>query len=103
MEKLPLYRSHKLVRAAPVIWVGGEIGGKIKVMLSVQGEPLNRLEVEVDAEVFARGRPQAGDFLVAYDGGTYVSWSPKDTFIAGYRVEPEGDPPVGEERDGAGA
>ena len=92
MEKLPLYRSHKLVRAAPVLWIGGESAGKVKVMLTVKGEPLDRLEIEVDAEVFLRGRPGPGDFLVAYDGGKYVSWSPRDTFTAGYSLAPV-DPP----------
>lgn len=93
MDKLLLFKSHKLVRAAPVIWVGGDSAGKTKVMLSVQGEPLNRLEIEVDSEVFARGRPQPGDYIVRYDDG-YVSWSPCGVFVAGYSlapVEPEGE------------
>lgn len=103
MDKLPLFRSHKLVRAAPVLWVGAESAGKVKVMLTVIGEPLDRLEIEVDAAVFARGRPRAGDFIVTYDGGTYVSWSPRDVFTAGYRLEPESNPAIREERDGAGS
>lgn len=83
MEKLPLYRSHKLVRAAPVLWVGAESAGKVKVMLTVVGEPLDRLEIEVDAAVFARGRPSPQDMLVVYDDG-YTSWSPRGVFDAGY-------------------
>lgn len=84
MDKLPLFRSHKLVRAAPVLWVGAENAGKVKVMLTVKGEPLDRLEIEVDAEVFARGRPIPGDYVVSYDDGAYTSWSPRGVFEAGY-------------------
>lgn len=91
MDNLPLYKSHKLVRAAPVIWVGGEIVGKTKVMLEVIGEPLNRLEVEVDAAVFARGKPQPRDMMVWYDDG-YVSWSPRDTFDAGHELAIDAGP-----------
>ena len=87
MDKLPLYRSHNLVRAAPVLWIGGESAGKVKVMLTVKGEPLDRLEIEVDAEVFLRGRPGPGDMMVFYDN--YVSWSPRGVFDAGYLREPE--------------
>lgn len=86
MQNLPLYRSHKLVRAAPVLWVGGESAGKVKVMLSVKGELLDRLEIEVAAEVFARGRPAPQDMMVFYDN--YTSWSPRAVFEAGYMREP---------------
>lgn len=83
-DKLPLFKSHKLVRAAPVIWVGGDVAGKTKVMLEIKGEPLDRLEIEVDSEVFARGRPQPRDMIVSYDDGAYLSWSPRGVFDAGY-------------------
>lgn len=91
LDKLPLFRSHKLVRAAPVLWVGGDIGGRVKVMLTVKGETLDRLEIEVDAEVFARGRPQPGDYIVWYppvknQEPSYVSWSPRAVFDAGYTL-----------------
>lgn len=94
MDKLPLYRSHKLVRAAPVIWVGGDVGGKTKVMLAVAGEPLDRMEIEVLSEVFARRRPAPRDYIVWYPPSAeqpygYVSWSPCGVFEAGYVMEAE--------------
>lgn len=87
MDKLPLFRSHKLVRAAPVLWIGAESAGKVKVMLTVIGEPLDRMEIEVDAAVFARGRPAPSDMMVFYDN--YTSWSPRGVFEAGYSLADE--------------
>lgn len=89
LDTLPLYKSHKTVRAAPMLWLSGELAGAFKVMLEVDGE---RVEVSVPMETFARGRPQAGDYIVLYDGG-YVSWSPKAAFTAGYTREDDGERP----------
>ncbi len=97
LSTLPSYRSHKIVRAAPIVMLTGTMGpasvtgqptgatpGMTKVVLQVDGAgPLNRLEVEIPDEVFARGRPDPGSYLVVYEDG-YVSWSPKDVFEAGY-------------------
>ena len=40
-------------------------------------------KVEVTPSVFARGRPNLGDYIVIYDDG-YKSWSPAKTFEDGY-------------------
>lgn len=88
-DTLPSYKSHKTVRAAPILWVSGEMAGACKVTLDVDGE---RIEVAVSPDVFARGRPQPQDYLVSYDDGRYVSWSPKLVFDAGY-VREDGPAP----------
>jgi hypothetical protein len=83
MTELPTYRSHKTVRAAPII---GILEGR------TPSDPLAQrvyLEthygtVEAPANIFARGRPTLGvDYVVIYDDG-YVSWSPKKPFEEGY-------------------
>jgi hypothetical protein len=40
-------------------------------------------DVKVERDVFSRGMPEPGDYLVRYDGG-YMSWSPKQPFEDGY-------------------
>jgi hypothetical protein len=94
---LPQYRSHKIVRAAPIVELRALPSlGYFNVQLEIApGETTTK---PVDASVFVRGRPEPGDYLVAYADG-YVSWSPKAAFEDGYRPvadepEPEGEPDV---------
>lgn len=90
LESLPLYKSHKFVRAAPIVFLTDRMGpvsttgnvgrpGMTRVVLSVKGAgPLDRLEVDVPDAVFARGRPNPGDWLVAFEGGWI--WLPRAAF-----------------------
>lgn len=86
IPKLPQYRCHKLVRAAPI--VGIEVVGD-------EGNEHCEVEVAVDKDILvihappsliSRGMPQNGDYFVVYDDG-YVSWSPRGAFEGGYTVE----------------
>lgn len=82
MFDMPVYRSHKLVQAAPIISATA-IDHQASVVVR-----LGNIEVEyiVPGSVFARGWPVAGDYLVKYRDG-YLSWSPKKEFEDGYTKE----------------
>jgi hypothetical protein len=50
-------------------------------------DPDNIVITDLPQEVFARGTPQLGDYLVAYNVGTdleYIAWSPAAVFEDGY-------------------
>lgn len=80
LAKLPLYRCHKVVRAAEIAEWGPSEDGEIRVAV-LDGEEARF--VTVPRAVFARHAPQAGDFLVVYEDG-YVSVSPRQAFLDGY-------------------
>lgn len=80
----PEYVCHKRVRALPIDRLGDIRGslpdsGTIEVFLAT-GECLL-----VDVQVFARGFPSSGDYMVRYGDG-YLSWSPKNKFTEGYTM-----------------
>lgn len=84
-DLLPQYRSHKVVRAAPIVKVVGT-----QIWLDV-GADKPHLIVPVEPGMFARYTPVAGDMLVVYanqDGTEYRSISPRAEFDAGYTKLP---------------
>ena len=83
LDQLPQYRSHKVVRAAPMGSFEGIEDGKQIVRLALSEG--HSLRVGVDQAVFARRGPEPGDYLVVYDDG-YISWSPKAAFEGGYTL-----------------
>lgn len=86
MTELPAYVSHKRVNAAQILTVADD---QKSVVVSLPGdrELAPTATVEVDPKVFARGVPNAGDYLVIYRDG-YVSWSPRKEFEGGYTIQP---------------
>lgn len=72
------YRSHKIVEAAVI--VGASAGENF---VRVKGEGGSE-KITVPDGFFARGFPEAGDYLVRYEPDGYLSWSPRDKFEAGY-------------------
>lgn len=78
------YRCHKVVQAA-------EIKALEEMPNTIQpgGETILRHAVLEDGsrygskELFSRGTPAVGDFIVIYDDG-YISWSPRKAFLDGY-------------------
>lgn len=86
----PMYRSHKTVRALPIIGVL-----EPDAVVLDNGTP-DGLRVSVDPKLFSRGVPQPADYLVVYSDG-YVSWSPKMAFDEGYmnitKILADGDTP----------
>jgi hypothetical protein len=89
-SSLPLWKCHKVVRAAPIRAVYPAEGDGSKSapegwMVYLDGGPApdGFPSVFVKSEVFVRGLPMPGDYFVIYDDG-YQSWSPKKTFEEGY-------------------
>lgn len=92
--RMPVYQSHKQVRAARILKVGRNVllhidlpaeGASDAMLLDIGGG------VWVDAEpnMFARYRPVPGDYYVVYDYGTpkqYASISPAQQFDDGYAL-----------------
>lgn len=68
------WKSHKIVEAEKIEWIEGE-----KVCTS-DGETM-----DVEPVVFARGRPEPGDYMVRYEDG-YLSWSPVKAFEDGHAM-----------------
>jgi hypothetical protein len=84
LDKLPRYRSHKIVRAAQIAWWHQGGIGPIDVHVDIDGA---RHVIEAPPDTFARGAAVVGDYIVVYDDG-YISWSPRQAFEDGYtRVE----------------
>jgi hypothetical protein len=79
MTDMPLWRSHKIVEAAPITSIS-RAPDPCWVEVSVS---MNTLRFDVPPNFFARGLPSMGDYFVRYDDG-YVSWSPKKAFDDGY-------------------
>ena len=82
--ELPVYQSHKRVRAARIDHVERQ-GSALHIFIEVDGM---LRDVEVSPSLVARGVPGAGDYLVIYSDG-YVSWSPKRAFEDRYGRLPE--------------
>ena len=82
---MPQYQSHKRVWALQI----GGMDGDIVLFQDLHFQPR-----EFPPEVFSRGRPGVGDYMVQYEDG-YWSWSPREPFEAGY------DPVRGESRAGS--
>ncbi len=72
---MPLYRSHKEVRALQIKEVDVE-----KAILHFVAPFLSRA---VTLDYMKKHNPQAGGYFVMYDDD-YQSWSPKAPFEAGY-------------------
>lgn len=87
MDGLPQYQSHKRVWAAPIaepamLTITGKGQPQVTVLVGDERKP-----IDVPGDIFARGEPSPGDYLVVYPDG-YKSWSPKGAFEEGYiRVE----------------
>jgi hypothetical protein len=78
---MPLYRSHKQVRALEIKEVQRDDESMRVRLIFVDSEhPLNFIPND---PIFARYKPQPGDFFVVYEDG-YQSFSPAQAFREGY-------------------
>lgn len=84
VNSLPLYRSHKLVRAAMITQVTPIMATERGARLSLQGTG----SVEVSEEYLVKHKPYDGGYFVVYADG-YQSFSPAAPFEAGYVLENE--------------
>jgi hypothetical protein len=88
MSQLADWKCHKIVKAGKIIAFGDGFYTSVTVE-DVNGAPCS---VAITPNVFARGRPDLGDYLVIYEDG-YKSWSPAKAFEDGYarHIEPSKD------------
>lgn len=82
----PQYRSHKVVRAVEITSVA-TTPHEFSMRLG-DGRPPAFYAVGLSDPLIARYKPVAGDFLVRYEPDGYLSVSPRDKFLDGYRPEP---------------
>lgn len=75
LSKLPLYQSHKRVRASKIITIDKAADGVTRLILEQEGFP----PFPVTDDFVTRHKPQA----LVYDDG-YLSWSPAEAFENGY-------------------
>lgn len=81
-NSLPLWRSHKIVRAAEIASVTWDAMGA-----NITFADVNLPTALLPMSIFNRYKPGSGDFLVMYDDD-YLSVSPRKAFIEGYtRIE----------------
>ena len=83
---LARWQSHKIVRGGQITMVdlvGRKDGPQNTYFIQVIDKDGDTLGIDIPVEVFARGVPSAGDFIVAYEDG-YLSWSPCKVWLAGY-------------------
>lgn len=81
MQALDFYKSHKIVQAAKILEVN-----KREFKITVVARDNTTTVVEVPSNYFGRGEPSVGDYFVLYDD-VYMSYSPADTFQAGYTIK----------------
>lgn len=80
-QGMPVYRSHKQVRALEIAGIGYPQGENARVAFKdSRFDP-----IECPAEMFARYTPVPGDFYVVYDND-YASFSPRKAFVEGYSL-----------------
>lgn len=79
---LRTYRCHKIVQAGEIKSLEQQEGSDGKTA-TVRHAVLEDGSRYGSKELFARGTPAVGDFIVIYDDG-YVSWSPRKAFLDGY-------------------
>jgi hypothetical protein len=92
-KKLPVYISHKKVRALEIRSIGHysqkpDPGAELMREI-VFADPAFR-PIDVPAEMFARYTPMPGDYYVVYDDG-YASFSPRKAFLEGYNLARDGN------------
>lgn len=82
MNELPLYKSHKTVRAAKIARIEHFENAEDSLVLLHFEEP-GVEPIRVTLGWLDRFKAKVGGYYVVYDGG-YVSWSPADAFEEGY-------------------
>lgn len=75
MNKFPVYKCHKLVRAFKIETI-------IKYSIYPEG---HNIPVVMDYEFKGKHNPQEGGYIIYYNDG-YVSYSPKEAFEEGYTL-----------------
>jgi len=87
MGELGLWQSHKKVRAGRIMKPVMR-NDTVAIIEDVHGAPTT---VSLPMDIFARGVPVVGDYIVIYrdaggNDGAYKSWSPAAEFEDGYTL-----------------
>lgn len=80
-KDVPVYRSHKHVRALEIMSCAPLVGGGCVICFFGGRFPSQTC----GAEMFSRYQPVTGDFYVIYEDG-YRSFSPRKAFLDGYTL-----------------
>jgi len=80
---LPLYQSHKGVRAAKIAGILKNADTNIDRRLLVFAGPNSPDPITVSEDYIAKHQPSEGGYYVLYQDG-YESWSPAEAFEGGY-------------------
>lgn len=80
MTAMPRYQSHKKVWALKIKEIAMQAGGA-----KITPEENGYAPFDVPAEYVIKHDPKAGGYFVVYDDG-YKSWSPAESFEAGYTL-----------------
>lgn len=83
-SKLPVWKCHKVVRAARIEQISTTTGPDAVRTLHLKGTN-ETWAAHVDNKIWSRFVPALGDYLVAYEDG-YVSFSPAKAFEEGYTL-----------------
>ncbi len=86
---MPSYVSHKVVEAAEITRFN-DPPHTVDVQFEQGGHVVHQ-RITVPPNFFARGYPATGDYLVRYRDG-YLSWSPREEFLDGYKGVDAGTP-----------
>jgi hypothetical protein len=89
MGQLARWECHKVVKAGKILrpptLLQDDKGQSLNVYeVTATGDDGAALKIECAADVFSRGFPGVGDYLVIYGDG-YKSWSPSRAFEEGYK------------------
>jgi hypothetical protein len=79
-DDMPRWQCHKVVNAAKILARHRNADGSYSMRVDIDGVTQ---VFDAARDVFARGVPAVGDYMVVYAGG-YTSWSPGAEFEAGY-------------------
>ena len=92
-KPIPLYKSHKIVRALRIRHIATPNGADAPRVVTFRNSEFQDVSLTLPPELFARYIPLQGDYFVVYDDG-YQSFSPWKAFLDGYSpYNPEGDEP----------
>lgn len=80
MNKMPKYKSHKVIEALEIKTL--EIKG-FDLEITYVDNGYKNIVFKVPLEMKIRYEPKAGDFHVFYEDG-YASFSPRKAFLEGY-------------------
>lgn len=90
-KELPLYISHKKVRALEIRSIGSYATDATDKLIReiVFADPAFK-PIWAPGDLFARYTPMPGDYYVVYEDG-YASFSPRKAFLEGYTLAQDGN------------